>query len=130
MFDGGLLYFTNATQLPSKLPKNIKNVSAILRHDLTQAPQWMLTPSTAVSAVKRAKPRPHQQRAITRAEACFASASRGKYIAATGAGKTFTTMWIAQALVARRVMLLVPSLPWQSSRLAGGASSGGDNCPR
>lgn len=109
-FDGGLLYFTNATQLPSKLPKNIKNVSAILRHDLTQAPLWMLTPSTAVSAVKLAKPRPHQERAVTRAEACFASASRGKYIAATGAGKTLTTMWIAQALAAQRVMLFVPSL--------------------
>ncbi|MDP1579180.1 MAG: DEAD/DEAH box helicase family protein [Candidatus Didemnitutus sp.] len=55
---------------------------------------------------------PHQTRAIASAITHFRDKgeSRGKLISPCGSGKSLTACWIAQALVAKRVLIAVPSI--------------------
>jgi predicted helicase len=53
---------------------------------------------------------PHQERAIADSVQHFEGNDRGQYISACGTGKTFTSFWIAEALRAKTVLYLVPSL--------------------
>lgn len=56
------------------------------------------------------KPDPHQIKAIAEATAGLLSSDRGQMIMACGTGKTFTTLWIKEALEAHRTLVLLPSL--------------------
>jgi predicted helicase len=61
---------------------------------------------------KRYSPRPHQKKAINAAKKYFFrdEQSRGKLIMPCGTGKSLTAYWIAQALDAKTILVVVPSL--------------------
>ena len=73
--------------------------------------QRALAPSMIKESSKLAiTPDPHQERAIADSVQHFEGNDRGQYISACGTGKTFTSFWIAEALRAKTVLYLVPSL--------------------
>ena len=55
-------------------------------------------------------PDPHQIKAIEDATAGLKTSDRGQMIMACGTGKTFTTLWIKEALEAHTTLVLLPSL--------------------
>ena len=65
------------------------------------------------------EPRPHQKEAIQKAKAHFAKHDRGKLIMACGAGKTLTSLRIAEELTNQSgwVLFLVPSIALLSQTL-------------
>lgn len=75
--------------------------------------------SELTSAKTKAKPvpDPHQTRAITDVVSKFGDHDRGQLIMACGTGKTFTTLWIKEALAAQTTLVLVPSLNLLSQTL-------------
>jgi predicted helicase len=75
--------------------------------------------SELTSAKPKAKPvpDPHQTRAITDVVSKFGDHDRGQLIMACGTGKTFTTLWIKEALAAQTTLVLVPSLNLLSQTL-------------
>lgn len=75
--------------------------------------------SELTSAKPKAKPvpDPHQTRALTDVVSKFGDHDRGQLIMACGTGKTFTTLWIKEALAAQTTLVLVPSLNLLSQTL-------------
>lgn len=73
--------------------------------------------------LNRAKPRPkptpkdHQLEAIEAVTRGFADTDRGQLIMACGTGKTFTTLWIKEALQSESTLILLPSLGLLSQTL-------------
>ena len=67
---------------------------------------------TLFKAKVKAKPKPekHQEIAIQDVVKSFKKADRGQLIMACGTGKTFTTLWIKEALKANSTLVLLPSL--------------------
>ncbi|MCU1701342.1 MAG: putative helicase [Mycobacterium sp.] len=59
---------------------------------------------------KSARPREHQREAIRDVLAGFAESDRGQLLMACGTGKTLTSLFIKEALVAQRTLVLLPSL--------------------
>ena len=61
---------------------------------------------------QRSKPKPeaHQVEAISAVKEAFTDTDRGQLIMACGTGKTFTTLWIKEALNAHSTLVLLPSL--------------------
>ena len=55
-------------------------------------------------------PDPHQSKAIADATSGLKTSDRGQMIMACGTGKTFTTLWIKEALEAHTTLVLLPSL--------------------
>ena len=55
-------------------------------------------------------PDPHQIKAIEDATAGLKTSDRGQMIMACGTGKTFTTLWIKEALKSETTLVLLPSL--------------------
>lgn len=62
-------------------------------------------------------PREHQLEAIDGVVSSFHGADRGQLIMACGTGKTFTTLWIKEALEATSTLILLPSLGLLSQTL-------------
>jgi superfamily II DNA or RNA helicase len=62
------------------------------------------------SAKEKPSPDPHQLRAINDVVAGLRTSDRGQMIMACGTGKTFTTLWIKEALKAEKTLVLLPSL--------------------
>ncbi|MDC0913788.1 DEAD/DEAH box helicase family protein, partial [Paracoccaceae bacterium] len=62
-------------------------------------------------------PDPHQIRARDEIVSKFEGHDRGQLIMACGTGKTFTTLWIKEALAAQTTLVLVPSLNLLSQTL-------------
>ena len=62
------------------------------------------------SAPGKRTPRPHQQEAINDVVNGLQSNDRGQLLMACGTGKTLTSLWIKEALKAKRVLVLLPSL--------------------
>ena len=60
----------------------------------------------------KTKPTPdqHQKEAIEAVSSKFQSLDRGQMIMACGTGKTFTTLWVKEALKAQSTLVLLPSL--------------------
>lgn len=63
-------------------------------------------------AKQRPKPKPeiHQEEAISAVKDALKDKDRGQLIMACGTGKTFTTLWIKEALAAHSTLVLLPSL--------------------
>jgi superfamily II DNA or RNA helicase/DNA-binding TFAR19-related protein (PDSD5 family) len=63
-------------------------------------------------AKQRPKPQPelHQEEAISAVKEALKDKDRGQLIMACGTGKTFTTLWIKEALHAQSTLVLLPSL--------------------
>jgi superfamily II DNA or RNA helicase len=88
-------------------------VRVVLRQDLVATDLiWPADVSQLISGYKpeqaKYKPRPHQEEAIQ--EVASKLDRRGQLIMASGTGKTLTALWIAEALNADRVLVLLPSL--------------------
>jgi superfamily II DNA or RNA helicase len=62
-------------------------------------------------------PRPHQLEAIEAVNNNFKNIDRGQLIMACGTGKTFTTLWIKEALASKSTLVLLPSLSLLSQTL-------------
>jgi len=77
----------------------------------------------SLSELVKAKPKPppipdpHQDEAIKAVINGFKTAKRGQMIMACGTGKTFTTLWIKEALNAKTTLVLLPSLGLVSQTL-------------
>ena len=56
------------------------------------------------------RPDPHQIKAIEEVTAGLKTSDRGQMIMACGTGKTFTTLWIKEALASETTLVLLPSL--------------------
>lgn len=63
------------------------------------------------------RPEPHQLAAIEAVSNKLKKVDRGQLIMACGTGKTFTTLWIKEALKSRKTLVLVPSLNLLSQTL-------------
>ena len=63
------------------------------------------------------RPRPHQQEAIQNVVQGLQAADRGQLLMACGTGKTLTSLWIKEALNAKRALVLLPSLSLLSQTL-------------
>jgi superfamily II DNA or RNA helicase len=66
---------------------------------------------------KPPEPREHQLEAISAVNQGFKDTDRGQLIMACGTGKTFTTLWIKEALDATSTLILLPSLGLLSQTL-------------
>jgi len=62
-------------------------------------------------------PRPYQQEAIDRILNTFRKGDRATAVMACGTGKTLVSLWVAEAMPLRRVIVFVPSLALLSQRL-------------
>ena len=77
----------------------------------------------SLSELVKAKPKPlptpdpHQDEAIKAVINGFKAEQRGQMIMACGTGKTFTTLWIKEALNAKTTLVLLPSLGLVSQTL-------------
>ena len=92
---------------------------AMLRSQLVQ--RELVWPDRIGQKPKRRKPytpRDHQKAAIKDVAKGFAQADRGQLIMACGTGKTLTSLFIAEKLAAKRVLVLVPSLSLLSQTLS------------
>ena len=108
------IIFTNSDTLASTIEQR-KNFIAIRGVDLDR-----LTPADFLvienwlkgeSVVKVIpKPRPHQEKALNDLLPALESADRATVIMACGTGKTLLSLWAAERLKARNVLVLVPSL--------------------
>lgn len=67
--------------------------------------------------LKPPKPREHQLEAISAVKNGFKDTDRGQLIMACGTGKTFTTLWIKEALDSESTLILLPSLGLLSQTL-------------
>lgn len=72
-----------------------------------------------LTAKRKPKPTPreHQIEAIENVVSNFQFTDRGQLIMACGTGKTFTTLWIKEKLVASSTLILLPSLGLLSQTL-------------
>jgi len=62
-------------------------------------------------------PRPYQEKAIEDVTKGFKDCERGQLIMACGTGKTYTTLWIKEALNSKTTLILLPSLSLLSQTL-------------
>jgi superfamily II DNA or RNA helicase len=72
------------------------------------------------------QPRPHQREAIDAVVAGLKEHDRGQLIMACGTGKTFTTLWIKEALKPNLALVLLPSLSLLSQTMREWAWGGRD----
>ena len=78
---------------------------------------------SSISDLNKVKPKPkpipkeHQEEAIEAVTKGFVDTDRGQLIMACGTGKTFTTLWIKEALQAESTLILLPSLGLLSQTL-------------
>jgi len=70
-----------------------------------------------VQLIEKPTPRPHQTEAINAVVQGLATADKGQLIMACGTGKTFTSLWINEALQAETTLVLLPSLGLLSQTL-------------
>ncbi|QNJ14606.1 Putative Type IIC bifunctional restriction-modification protein with endonuclease and N6-adenine DNA methyltransferase activity [Synechococcus sp. A18-46.1] len=68
-------------------------------------------------AKEKKRPKPHQKEAIKNVVEGLAKNDKGQLIMACGTGKTLTSLWIKEALNAKKVLVLVPSLSLLSQTL-------------
>ncbi len=89
-----------------------KPVHLLLRSSLDSAQvSWPVSPEVLRPASPVAKElRPHQLEAVAAVCGGFEDSSRGQALMACGTGKTLVAMAVAEALDARRTLVLVPSL--------------------
>jgi len=93
------------------IDEQAKHASVVLRGDLVSADLiWPTRVGGVARKPIRAKPRPHQRKAISAVLRGFRKHKRGRLIMACGTGKTLTGLWIHERLKSRRTLLLVPSI--------------------
>jgi superfamily II DNA or RNA helicase len=89
-----------------------KPAGVLLRSQLALAEvRWPASPADLrPRPPRRKRPRPHQRKAVAAVVRGFDSSDRGQLVMACGTGKTLAACFLTEALAARRVLVLVPSL--------------------
>ncbi|QNI87586.1 DEAD/DEAH box helicase [Synechococcus sp. ROS8604] len=107
----------NAQQVIDRQEKQV--VCFLLEHFRHSAVEFPSAPEDLTTGQRKKKhtPREHQQEAITNVVEGFQKENRGKLLMACGTGKTLTSLWIKEALNAKRTLVLVPSLGLLSQTL-------------
>lgn len=115
-----LVATTNGLSANARLTIHDNHVTFVPLAELDAATITWPTHPDALRAVKKpgkAKPRPHQQRAIRDVLSGLETNSRGQLIMACGTGKTLTALWITERLDTNTTLVLVPSLNLLSQTL-------------
>ena len=90
-----------------------KPITLFLRNDFNSAhvnyPE-KLTDTQKPEKRKKPVPDPHQKTAINDVIKGFQTSNRGQLVMACGTGKTFTTLWVDEALCTESTLVLGPSL--------------------
>jgi len=95
-----------------------KPVGLVLRGDLLTAElHWPTQIRSTAKPLLPKRPRPHQSTAIQDVVEGFYDHDRGQLIMACGTGKTLTSLWVAEKLKSRHILVLVPSLSLVSQNL-------------
>lgn len=93
------------------IDEQAKHAAVALRGDLVSADiVWPARVGGVAPKPRRAKPRPHQKKAVAAVLRGFRKHNRGRLIMACGTGKTLTGLWVHERLKSRRTLLLVPSI--------------------
>jgi len=111
------LWMQTTNKMEAKAEKTFKGqdkpVTIFNLNSFRDAPlEYPASFSDLYEAKVKAKPTPdtHQIKAIEDAAAGLKTSDRGQMIMACGTGKTFTTLWIKEALEAHTTLVLLPSL--------------------
>lgn len=125
------IIFTNSDSLASTIERR-QNFIAIRGTDLDRLThtdfsiieKWLKgSPVTRVIP----KPRPHQEKALKDLLPALASSNRATVIMACGTGKTLLSLWAAERLGVKNVLVLVPSLALIQQTLHGWLAATGWN---
>ena len=111
------LWMQTTNKIEAKAEKTLKGqdkpVTIFNLNSFRDAPlEYPASFADLYQAKVKAKPKPdtHQIKAIEDAASGLKSSDRGQMIMACGTGKTFTTLWIKEALKAHTTLVLLPSL--------------------
>lgn len=111
------LWIQTTNRIEAKAAKTLagqdKPVTLVQLNDFREAPiEYPSSFSDLSSSAVKEKPRPepHQLEAINSVNNGLRREDRGQLIMACGTGKTFTTLWIKEALEAETTLVLLPSL--------------------
>ncbi|MDC1297653.1 DEAD/DEAH box helicase family protein [Octadecabacter sp.] len=111
------LWMQTTNKMEAKADKTLKGqdkpVTVFNLNSFRDAPlEYPASFADLYEAKVKAKPTPdtHQIKAIEDATAGLKTSDRGQMIMACGTGKTFTTLWIKEALEAHTTLVLLPSL--------------------
>jgi superfamily II DNA or RNA helicase len=111
------LWMQTTNKMEAKADKTLKGqdkpVTVFNLNSFRDAPlEYPASFADLYEAKVKAKPTPdtHQIKAIEDATAGLKTSDRGQMIMACGTGKTFTTLWIKEALEAQTTLVLLPSL--------------------
>jgi len=111
------LWLQTTNKLEAKADKTLKGqdkpVTVFNLNDFRDAQiDYPATYAGLYQAKVKAKPTPdpHQIEAIEAVQAGLKTSDRGQMIMACGTGKTFTTLWIKEAIKAHTTLVLLPSL--------------------
>ncbi len=120
----GRILIATTNQLGSGAAQVIKaqekpTVCILLSHLEQASVEFPADLNTLNSVPQRAKPtpRPHQTEAINHVVQSLASTDKGQLIMCCGTGKTYTALWIKEALNAHTTLVLLPSLGLLSQTL-------------
>tara|TARA_R100000030_G_scaffold98810_1_gene89187 strand:+ start:789 stop:3887 length:3099 start_codon:yes stop_codon:yes gene_type:complete len=107
----------NAQQVIDRQEKQV--VCFLLEHFRHSEVEFPSKPEdlTTGQRKQRRTPKLHQQEAIKKVVKGFQREDRGQLLMACGTGKTLTSLWIKEALHAKRTLVLVPSLGLLSQTL-------------
>ena len=107
----------NAQQVIDRQEKQV--VCFLLEHFRHSEVDFPFSPEDLSTGQRKERrtPRPHQQEAIRNVVKGFETEDRGQLLMACGTGKTLTSLWIKEALNAKRTLVLVPSLGLLSQTL-------------
>jgi superfamily II DNA or RNA helicase len=111
------LWMQTTNKMEAKAEKTLKGqdkpVTILNLNSFRDAPlEYPASFADLYQAKVKAKPTPdtHQIKAIEDATSGLKSSDRGQMIMACGTGKTFTTLWIKEALEAHTTLVILPSL--------------------
>ena len=111
------LWMQTTNKMEAKADKTLKGqdkpVTVFNLNSFRDAPlEYPASFADLYEAKVKAKPTPdpHQIKAIEDATSGLKTSDRGQMIMACGTGKTFTTLWIKEALEAHTTLVLLPSL--------------------
>lgn len=94
-------------------------VCVLLSHLEESTVEFPANPENLNQVQQRAKPtpRPHQTEAIDAVAQGLATDNKGQLVMCCGTGKTFTALWIKEALKSKNTLVLLPSLGLLSQTL-------------
>lgn len=128
------LWLQTTNSMEAKAEKTLKGqdkpVTVFMLNDFRDAQiDYPNSFSELYTAKVKDKPKPdsHQLEAIADVKAGLANQDRGQLIMACGTGKTFTTLWIKEALNAHTTLVLLPSLSLLSQTMREWAWAGNND---